>query len=199
MNRIQVFIVTIIAMVVFILPLSVCGEDLVLTSDGKVPGKPFVALQKQIDNLQLQIDEIEAGPVKAYVTKNGGVVLLPGIKNAVNLMSLNLLAGEYVTTMTIQASFYPGGFYVHDTQTSLSCSFVDGDGNQVTGHLVGGKINGTETHAITMELTLFDETEIFCRCSHVPFNEYADEPMDINSVVWTAIKASELDNQMPTE
>ena len=197
MNRTQVYILTIIAMVAFTWPMTAGGQDVGLTSDGKVQGKPFVALQEQIDNLQLQINNIEAGLVKAYVTKNNIHGLPPGVENAVNLMSLNLPAGEYVTTMTIQASYYPGGVYDPDSQTFLACSFVDAEGNPVTGHLVGGGVNGTDTHAITMELTLFADTEVFCRCMHDPFDD--EETMDINSAVWTAIKADEIDNQMPTE
>ena len=38
------------------------AEDVNLTSDGKVPGKPFEVLQLQVDNLQQQINNIQLIP-----------------------------------------------------------------------------------------------------------------------------------------
>ena len=43
----------------------VTAGDVVLTEDGKVPGKPFEALQQQIDYLQQQINDMQTS------SKNG--------------------------------------------------------------------------------------------------------------------------------
>ncbi len=199
MKKTQCFLMSIIIIVLTIQPFSANGADIILTSDGKVPGKPFIILQEQIDSLQAQIDNLEKGVVKAYVNKGGGIALQPGDANAISLVSLNLPAGDYISMITVQATFHPGGSYVHDTLTSLSCSFEDLGGNPITGHLFGGNVTGQYSHGITMELSLYQDTEIFCKCKHNPFSEYAEEPLDINSIVWTAIKADELDNQLPID
>jgi len=41
---------------------SITYADVPLTSDGKVPGQPFDALQTQVDDLQSQINTIELTP-----------------------------------------------------------------------------------------------------------------------------------------
>lgn len=46
------------ALVLGIAPALAFGQDLTLTSDGKVPGKPFVVLQQQINALQAKLDAI---------------------------------------------------------------------------------------------------------------------------------------------
>ena len=51
---------TIVTTAILILTMgTVYSDSINITSDGKVPGKPFEYLQQQIDNLQQQIDDIQ--------------------------------------------------------------------------------------------------------------------------------------------
>jgi hypothetical protein len=70
----------IIATLAFGFSAAAQGQDLKLTSDGKVPGQPFQALQQQIDALEEQIAQIQSQPVFQFAgftiaTTDGG----PGI------------------------------------------------------------------------------------------------------------------------
>ncbi|CAB1057870.1 hypothetical protein D1BOALGB6SA_2626 [Olavius sp. associated proteobacterium Delta 1] len=59
MNFNRLGIISLIAAVVFVLPLFAAAQDVVLRSDGKVRGRPFKVLQQQIDDLQQQINAIQ--------------------------------------------------------------------------------------------------------------------------------------------
>jgi len=183
LNRLAIISLT--AAIIFVLPLFAVAQN----------GKPFQALQEQIDDLQQQLEAVQTGPVKAYVTKNGAIDLTPNIDHSV--MTLTLPEGKYIYTITIQASYYPNDLYNPLSQTFLECSFLYDNEPSGLGHHVGGGVNGTDTHALTTEdeiTPMFgDEVEVTLVCEHEPFD--TGETMTINSAVWTAIKVGEIDRQ----
>lgn len=161
-------------------------------------GQPFEVLQEQIDTLKQQLEALQTGPVKAYVTKKGTAFptnLSP--ETDYHVMTLNLPEGMFIYTITITASYYPYGLYDYTSQTFLDCSFLYDMEQPLLGHHIGGGINGTDTLAITMEDEILpmqgNETEITLSCIHTPFD--TDATMTINSAIWTAIKVGELEIQ----
>jgi len=65
MNLNRLAIISLTTAIIFVLPLFAVAQN----------GKPFQALQEQIDDLQQQLEAVQTGPVKAYVTKNGAIDL----------------------------------------------------------------------------------------------------------------------------
>jgi hypothetical protein len=181
-------ILYLIAGAVFILPFLAVAKD-------TVSGRPFQALQEQIDALQEQIDALQTGPVKAYVTKNGAENLTD-LNPLVDydVMTLSLPKGKYIYTITIQASYYPNGIYDPNSQTFLDCWFLYSNDQPGLGHHIGGGVNGTDMLALTTEEEIYeDETEVTLVCNHDPFD--SGETVTINSTVWTTIKVGELVRQ----
>jgi hypothetical protein len=187
------YMIAALVFLVFTWPIIAVGEDVVLTSDGKVPGKPFQALQQQIDELQQQIDDIHVGIVKAYVTKNGDIELAPDEK--VDVMTLSLPEGKYINTITIGAG-YPPPWQDDSSSSFLECAFVDSQGFPVTGDLVGGNVFGLNSFAITLELefSLPDTNDVVLQCKSDPLGDM-EYNMTIYHTEWTAIKVSEIERQ----
>jgi hypothetical protein len=193
--------VAIISVGLFAWPALVLGGDLTLTSDGKVPGKPFEFLQQQINALQQQIDEFEAGTVKLYENKKDLALpdLEPNTPTAV--VTIDLAAGVYLTTVTIGAVYWgsPEGYYDAARPGWLDCWFEDSEGTQITGHHFGGNVIGMQTHSITMSLVLESDTTAKVMCSNESLWFTPVNNMGISNAIWTAMEVDEFYNQVSTE
>ena len=73
-------------------------------------GVPFEALQRQIDDLQQQIDNLQNLTIEAFATTTGIISQihheLPP-ETEVDLLTLELPAGKYVSNITLQAHYIP--------------------------------------------------------------------------------------------
>ena len=113
LNRLAV--ISLIAAIVFALPLFASAQN----------GRPFQALQEQIEALQEQVEALQTGPVKAYVTKNSALNLTdlaPYIDYTV--MTLSLPEGKYIYNITIGASYSRHPNFDPFIQTYLDCRFL---------------------------------------------------------------------------
>jgi hypothetical protein len=192
MNLNKFVILSLIACAVLGLSLLAVAQDVILTPDGKVPGKPFEALQQEIDDLQQQINDMQTGTVSAYETKSNVGYISSGEENAVDVLTLSLPAGIFINTITLNANWYPGDMYVHDSFTDLYCEFVDPHGNSVTGDPVEEMVNGTDILAKTLALTPSEPMVVILSCWHRPKRGDEGEPIRMGNAVWTAIKVDEL-------
>ncbi|MDB4304014.1 hypothetical protein N9934_04425 [Desulfosarcina sp.] len=189
MNRTKLYIVAIIAMAAFIWPIAAGGQDLGLTSDGKVPGKPFEALQQQIDELR----DIQTITTKAY-TNNSGCEFPQ--EEWRDIISLSLPAGHFIMTMAINATFWHGGIYNPGFHTYLECKCVDANRDLIPGCGAAGGVAGHDSLVQTIPLSLYEATEITLKCYHnCGYDDPTpNDPMSMG-IVWTAIEVDEIDNQ----
>ena len=186
MNYKSITIISIIVTAIFVMPLFS------FTGDGTVPGVPFQVLQNQIDNLKEQINdlELENVSVEAFTTTTGMVSQihheLPAYEE-VDLLTLELPAGKYVSNITLQAYYIP-------YSTNLNCGYVDSSGQSI-GSMFGGNVSGQVSHAHTMGMQLLGSgpLTVTVRCSHCPMG--GTELLDINHAEWTVIAVDELDYQ----
>ena len=161
-------------------------------------GVPFEALQRQIDDLQQQIDNLQNITIKAFATTTGISSqihhnLAP--ETDVDLLTLELPAGKYLSTITIQAHYLP-----HDSSTNLSCGYVISDPDQFIGFMFGGNVSGQVSHAHTMGMHLWEPAvaeplTVTVRCHHTPVIGDS-QLLDINHAEWTVIAVDELDDQI---
>jgi len=195
---------------VFVFSLSIfANADVALSGDGRVPGAPFAYLQQQIDDLKEQIYNLPTGEVKAIAGKQ--MPNFPPLEKGeppLNVITLDLPAGDYVSTTTVNAVYfggpwmetpeYTGWTYSADNPGVLSCKFVDDNGNQLTGHGVGGNVIGQTTLSLTMELHVWNDTIAILQCENTtPWGNYGIHEIGIGQANWTLIKVDYLDEQQP--
>jgi hypothetical protein len=190
-------ITSLIFIVAFVFSVNLFAQDLTLTTDGKVPGKPFEALQQQIDALQIQINDVN-NPVLAF-TNSSYLDEFPQ-DTTMDIINLDLPAGHFIMTITMGASFFHDGVYNADYHTYMHCDFVDDEGSLVTGYGFGGGFTGHDSLAKTIPISIDEPTNIILRCEH---SCGYDDPLPNDplsySIEWNAIKVDDLNNQVTNE
>lgn len=116
----------VLAMVFMIsLPAIVFAADVTLTSDGKVPGTPFQALQQQIEQLKTQLQNIQLtpgpqglpGPTGATGVGIQGIAGVQGIQGIQGIPGISLdLSKMYIIT----SHHAPG--ICNDDDVAISCT-----------------------------------------------------------------------------
>jgi hypothetical protein len=180
---------------VLLFPLMAVGQDLTLTDDGKVPGKPFQALQEQIDDLQQQIFDLRFScPTPAYSASAEGMVMTstPAV-----VMSKTLPPGEYASTISMGFQYPVSYGVVPDCWAFVECSLTDADGKILAGG-VGGNVVGIATHSATSIIGLDGETDTtvvltcFLGCEwcpdYIPNDDYPDPTLMMGGANWTFIR-----------
>lgn len=190
MNLNKLFIISIISCAAICLSLPAVAGDINLNPDGTVPGKPFEYLQQQINDLQDQIDNIQAGIVKAYFTSDGDIIIdAEGV--FVKVLGLELPRGAYVSNMTLSVASMP-----RSDNSFLDCRFINEDTNsQITGGF-GLVVNHPQQLAHTWSFNVFaDSANIALYCRAWGFEDW--EISTIHHAEWSVIEVDEIDNQSP--
>ena len=195
MNRSPNLTVSILTILLLLLPLSAMGQDLTLTKEGKIPGRPFEALQEQIDDLQQQILDLQLECVSpAYSTESNSVLMteIPTI-----VMSKSLPPGEYVSNISMGFQYPVSYGVVPDCWAFVECSLTDSDGNilasGVGGNVVGiTNISGTNIIGLTAEPQTTVVLSCFLGCEwcpgYIPNSQYPDPTLMMGGADWTFIK-----------
>lgn len=171
---------------IFLITTLVTAGDVVLTNDGKVPGKPFQDLQMQIDELR---EQMQNSTFKGYFTADGDISLYQE-NQFVDVLVLNLPEGSYVSNMTLSVSSLPKRAYY------LDCKFKnDLTGVDLTG-LFGVSFAHPQQLAHTWGFNLFEDSSVVLTCLHYheSVTPYVSKSI-IHRAEWTVVKVDELDWQ----
>ena len=189
MNYKSVTIISIIATVIFVMPLfSFAGDE-------TVPGTPFQVLQGQIDDLQQQINEIPPGSMCAAYSTTHLIQKIIGhaeFYQDVVVMSITLPEGDYVSTISLGVQYQAAGHgFWPQCWAFLDSSIRDFNTMDIIGSAsVGGNVVGTLPRSGTNMLRLWEETNVALtiKVDCIYCDDFPETPLNILSGSWTLIK-----------
>ncbi len=189
MNYKSVTIISIIVTAIFVMPLfSFAGDE-------TVPGTPFQVLQKQIDDLQEQINDIPPGSMcAAYSTTHliEKIIESTEFYEDVVVMSITLPEGDYVSTISLGVQYQAEGHgFWPECWAFLDSSVINLNTLEMIGSAsVGGNVVGTLPRSGTNMLRLWEETTVALtiKVDCIWCQAFPDTPLNILSGSWTLIK-----------
>jgi hypothetical protein len=170
------------------------GGNLHSIAIGDEPARPCVD-----DQLQIQWNaEGRQGPPgkpgvsQGYSTNNGDVELVPS-EGPKKIMLLTLPAGDYISNITIHASYFPNDLFPKDEQASIDCHTQTMDGNGRSGNF-GTALQGLAATSLTYAINLTEESDVFAYCE---IGSIADDSqiVTVHRANWTAIQIDNLIKQ----
>jgi hypothetical protein len=134
----------------------------------------------------------EPGVSKGYLTSNGDVELVPG-EEPKEVMLLTLPAGDYISNITIHASYFPNDLFPKDEHASIDCHTQTMDGNGRSGKF-GTALQGLAATSLTYAINLTEESDVFAYCE---VDSIADDSqiVTVHRANWTAIQIDNLIKQ----
>ena len=115
--------ILVLAMVFMIsLPVIAFAADVTLTSDGKVPGTPFQALQQQIDQLKTQLQNIQLtpGPPGPTGATGAGIQGIAGVQGIQGIQGLAGISFDLSKLYTNESHYAPAT--CNNDDVSISCT-----------------------------------------------------------------------------
>jgi hypothetical protein len=172
------------------------GGNILKVAIGEEPAKPCEDDQMQISwneqgpqglsgPMGPQGPPGEPGLSKGYWTSKGDSDLtLEPSDQPTEVMKLTLPSGDYISDITVHASYYPGGSFPADDHAFLEC-FVEANGEPVTGNF-GTTLQGLESTSLTFPIQLGNgESDVITYCEVVISD---NESITIHRANWTTIQ-----------
>jgi hypothetical protein len=134
----------------------------------------------------------EPGVSKGYSTSTGDVELVPG-EEPNEVMLLTLPAGDYISNITIHASYFPDDLFPKDEHASIDCHTQTIAGNGRSGKF-GTALQGIAATSLTYAINLTEESDVFayCEVGHISDDS---QIVTVHRANWTAIQIDSLSNQ----
>jgi hypothetical protein len=172
------------------------GGNIHSVAIGNEPARPCVDDQLQIswNSEGPPGPRGEPGVSKGFATSFGDIDIFPNDEPQ-PVMELTLPEGDYISTITIHASYYIDGYYPKDEHAYIDCYSEKDDGAPVAGDF-GTTLQGQETTSLTFPISLDEDGEVitYCEVGHISEDT---QKITINRGNWTAIQVDTLDRQLP--